>query len=310
MIPMIKDTLHKKIVKNYSVIQDWFHQKSKSFKFPFYSSFDLRDSSVKISPVDANLFPAGFNNICEVDKQSTVPLCKSYLNTYFPNTENIILLAEEHTKNPFYWDNIYTLKNLIEKSNASSVFVCVPGKNIPEDTVLKSANGHSIEVFLLKNKINESQLIISNNDFSVDYQLDLPIPITPPVAAGWNKRRKHSFFKEYNRLVKEFAELLQIEPEYLTIKTKRFTDFQINNSECLKKLTEEVAVFLSELETAYKKIHREEKHKPFVFLKNNSGTYGLGMISINTQKDIENWSYKMKKKMKATKGGEIGRASW
>lgn len=299
---MIKDILHQKIVKNYNTVQDWFDKKSKNLNFPFYSSFDLRDSSVKITPVDANLFPAGFNNICEVDKQSTIQLCKSYLNTYFPNTKNIILLAEEHTNNPFYWDNIYTLKKLIEKSDTFSVFVCVPGKNIKEDIILKSANGHSIEVSLLKNQIAQSQLIISNNDFSVDYQLDLPIAITPPIAAGWNKRRKHSFFNEYNQLAKEFSELIHLDHDYLNIKTKRFTNFQVNDPECLKRLTEEVSVFLSELEITYKKIYKE-KQKPFIFLKNNSGTYGLGMTSINTATDIENWNYKIKKKMKATKGG-------
>lgn len=300
---MIKDILHQKIVKNYNIVQDWFDQKSKSLKFPFYSSFDLRDSSVKITPVDANLFPAGFNNICEVDKQSTIQLCKSYLSTYFPNVKNIILLTEEHTNNPFYWDNIYTLKNLIKKSGISTVFVCVPGKNIKEDTILKSANGHSIEVFLLKNKMDQNQLIISNNDFSVDYQIDLPIAsITPPITAGWNKRRKHSFFNEYNQLAKEFSELIQLDHDYLNIKTKRFTNFQVNSPECLKRLTEEVTTFLSELEITYKKIYKD-KQTPFVFLKNNSGTYGLGMTSINTPEDIANWNYKIKKKMKATKGG-------
>ena len=33
----------------------------------FYCSVDLRDSGDKIAPVDCNLFPAGFNNICEID---------------------------------------------------------------------------------------------------------------------------------------------------------------------------------------------------------------------------------------------------
>ena len=300
---MIKDILHKKIVRHYDTIQTWFNKKSQNFKFPFYSSFDLRDSSVKISPVDANLFPAGFNNICEVDKQKAIQLCQFYLNTHFPNIKSIILLAEEHTNNPFYWDNIYTLKNLIKKSGIPSVYICVPGKNIKEDTILTSANGYSIEVFVLKNKIHQSQLIISNNDFSVDYQLNLPIVITPPISAGWNRRRKHSFFNKYNLLAKEFADLIQLDHNYLTIKTKRFTDFQVNSSKCLEKLTAEVAVFLSELEEVYKKIHKKREQKPFVFLKNNSGTYGLGMTSINSPKDIENWNYKIKKRMKTAKGG-------
>lgn len=301
---MIKDLLHQKIVKNYDIVQNWFDKKSQSLSFPFYSSFDLRDSSTKISPVDANLFPAGFNNICEVDREGSVQLCKNYLKTHFPSAQNIILLAEEHTNNPFYWDNIYSLKLLLEQSGTFSVFICVPGKNIKEDTTLISARGHSIAVFLLKNKIGEGNLIISNNDFSVDYHLNLPIPVTPPVKAGWNTRRKHSFFKEYNLLATEFANLIQMEPEYLTIKTKRFTEFQINDPKCLKRLKEEVDFFLSELKPSYKNtLYKKNEQKPFIFLKNNAGTYGLGMTTITSSTDIEHWNYKIKKKMKATKGG-------
>ena len=99
---IIKDLLHEKIIKHYDLIRDWFDKKSKDREFPFYSSFDLRDSTLKISPVDANLFPAGFNNICEVDKANSVPICRKYLKTYFSSFKNIALLAEEHTGNPFY----------------------------------------------------------------------------------------------------------------------------------------------------------------------------------------------------------------
>ena len=298
---MIKTLLHKKIVNCYDRIQDWFSKKSQGVQFPFYSSFDLRDSSVKITPVDANLFPAGFNNICEVDREGAIPISTRYLQKYFPEVKNIILLVEEHTQNPFYWDNIYTLKTLLEKSGMLSVLVCAPGKNITKNVRLTSAQGHNIEVTLLKNKIKKADLVISNNDFSTDYQLDFSLPITPPVSAGWKVRRKHSFFKEYNLLAEEFARLIEVDPGVLTIKTKRFVDFQINDPECLERLKSEVDVFLSELEKEQKK--QSEEQKPFLFLKNNSGTYGLGMTTITSSQDIDQWNYKVRKKMKAVKGG-------
>ena len=297
---MIKNILHNKIVEHYTKVQKWFLDKSKDNFFPFYSSFDLRDSSQKIAPVDANLFPAGFNNICEIDRENAPVLCKEYLDNTGLSLQKVILLAEEHTNNPFYWDNIHSLKLLLKKSGVKSVFVCVPGKHIHEDTCFTSAQGHSIEVFLLKNQIHETNLIISNNDFSTDYDINIPVPITPPVWAGWNTRRKHSFFIEYNRLVYDFARVIDVDPDVLSIKTKRFTGFDPNNSESLQHLKEEVDVFLTDLTGIYKKY----KQKPFVFLKNNSGTYGLGMTTISSVSDIENWNYKIKKKMKASKGGQ------
>ena len=301
---IIKDILHQKIVKHYDKAQSWFYQKSHSLAFPFYSSFDLRDSSIKISPVDANLFPAGFNNICSVDKESSISICEQYLLKNFPSAKNIILLAEEHTHNPFYWDNIHTLKNLLQKTGDRKVSICVPGKNITKDTVLSSAQGHRLEVFLLQNKLDGADLIISNNDFSVDYGLDISIPVTPPVVAGWRLRRKHSFFEQYNLLAEEFAQLIEVEPEFLTIKTKRFTEFDPGDPQCLKRLKEESAVFLSELEQTYSRVlYKGEGRRPYLFLKNNAGTYGLGMTTIFLPEDIENWNYKIRKKMKSSKGG-------
>ena len=298
---IIKDILHQKIVEHYESIQDWFKRKSQGRFFSFYSSFDLRDSSAKISPVDANLFPAGFNNICAVDKDRAVSLSSTYLKKHFPQKSRLILLAEEHTKNPFYWDNVHALKTLLEKSVAQKVYVCVPGKNISQSLSIQSAQGHLMEIFLLKEKIPKADLIISNNDFSVDYGLDLSWPITPPVSAGWHQRRKHSFFKQYNLLAEEFATLIQTEPVFLNIKTKRFTGFDPQSLPCLKRLKEEVALFLSELSPLYKKFFKNIK--PFLFLKNNAGTYGLGMTAISSPTAIDSWNYKMRKKMKAGKGG-------
>ncbi|MCJ8275583.1 MAG: glutamate--cysteine ligase, partial [Bdellovibrionales bacterium] len=42
---------------------------------------------------------------------------------------------------------------------------------------------------------------------------------------------------------------------------------------------------------------------PYVFVKNNSGTYGLGVVEAKSGDDVLSWNYKSKKKMKATKGG-------
>ncbi len=297
---MIKDQLHKQIVKHYNRAEEWFFQKSQGQSFPFYCSFDLRDSSQKIAPVDANLFPAGFNNICEVDKKEAPGLCEEFLKTIRWHQKKALLLAEEHTHNPFYWDNIHTLKQMLERSQASSVKVCVPGMHILKNTQLLSATGHKMEIFLLKNQMHQADFIISNNDFSVDYGLKLPIPMTPPLSAGWETRRKHSFFEQYNRLAEEFAHLIEVESDRLSIKTKRFQNFDISNKTSLKNLKEEVHTFLNSLEKTYKAWNQ----KPFVFLKNNSGTYGLGMTAVHSVSDIDQWNYKMKKKMKAAKGGK------
>ena len=69
---MIQDLIHKKIVENCEAVETWFSEKRKGLAFPVYSSYDIRDSGHKIAPVDANIFPAGFNNICQQDKDAAV----------------------------------------------------------------------------------------------------------------------------------------------------------------------------------------------------------------------------------------------
>ncbi len=306
---VIKDTIHHNIVKYYDSALNWFHQKTSGLLFPFYSSFDLRDSARKITPVDANLFPAGFNNICEVDREAAPEFIYRYLKTYYPAAANVILLAEEHTHNPFYWDNVYTLKTLIQNGlrkmhstkqfSAPKVEVCVPGEIILKDRILATASGRTLKVSLLKNKMDSADLVISNNDFSTNYDLQFSVPVIPPPVTGWQNRKKHTFFHTYNKLAVEFAELIHIHSSALTIQTQRFTEFNVHDSLCLKRLKEQVDIFLKKLQPEYQQLGQ----KPFVFLKNNSGTYGLGMTTIHSSEDIDHWNYKIKKKMKAAKGG-------
>ena len=121
---------HKKIVESLSRAEAWFQDRLAGKTLPFYSSFDIRDSSFKAACVDANLFPAGFNNICDIDQQRASSLMSDYLKAHYPSAKKILLLAEEHTKNPYYWDNIFVIKSLIERGGYEAR-VCSPGEKNP-----------------------------------------------------------------------------------------------------------------------------------------------------------------------------------
>ena len=112
---MDHELLHRKIVENCEAVQAWFREKGQGLAFPFYSSFDLRDAGFKLGPVDANIFPAGFNNICRVDRENSEDVAKQFLDDHYgAETKKILLLTEEHTGNPYYWDNVLSLKQILE----------------------------------------------------------------------------------------------------------------------------------------------------------------------------------------------------
>ena len=57
------ENIHEIIIEHHQQIEGWFRNQWLKYPAPFYSSIDIRNSGFKISPVDTNLFPAGFNNL-------------------------------------------------------------------------------------------------------------------------------------------------------------------------------------------------------------------------------------------------------
>ena len=291
-----RNSIHQKIIDSFKEVEHWFLEKTKGKNIPFYSSFDIRDSNYKAACVDANVFPAGFNNICEEDQIRTSSLIKDYLKKNQASAKQILLLSEEHTRNLYYWDNVFVIKSLIEQAGYK-VTVCVPGKHIQSPQKIITASGREIFVHLL-NKL-KGDLIISNNDFSIKYNLPTDIDCNPPLQMGWHIRKKHNFFKEYNLLAKEFASLLKIDPWHLTVETELFSPFDMESKDNLLKLKSRSALMLKSLK---EKQNHQLKEEPYLFLKNNSGTYGLGIMNIYKPENLNQWGYKARKKMKAAKG--------
>ena len=277
----------------------WYKEKGGSGPGgPVYSGFDIRISAHKAAPVDANLFPAGFNNLSKEDKARTARLLNQYLKLNHPSARKILLLTEEHTNNLHYWDNVLTIKALIEKGGFE-VTVCVAKDLVSGDRVLTTAGGRKVSLQLLKSA--RGDLIVSNNDFSVEYDLQKNIPCLPPVQMGWKMRRKHRFFSRYNRLAREFADIIKMNPRRFQVETEVFSPFDVTSAENLKELKSRLTVFFRKVETNQKSFAPEEK--PFVFLKNNYGTYGLGITTVSRPEEVLNWNYKTRKNLKATKGG-------
>jgi len=287
--------IHEKILDHRSLLKEWFLEKKQGLASPFYSSFDIRDSGFKIACVDANLFPAGFNNICKEDQSLATHSIQNHLKKYYPKVKKIILLAEEHTKNLYYWDNVSAIGSFIEGAGYQ-VTLCVPGKLIASPLKLKTAIGKELDIKLLKEQTGD--LIISNNDFSTDYDLPKDIPCSPSFRMGWLFRKKYHFFKEYNLLTKEFAELLKINPIHLQIETRLFSSFDVESVKSRERLRQSSKEMLDFL----KKQQSLSSESPYLFLKNNAGTYGLGVLDIQNLEDLNHWTYKSRKKMKASKG--------
>jgi glutamate--cysteine ligase len=307
---MIQDQIHKKIIDNCDEVCDWFDRKNINLGFPFYSSFDIRDSGEKVCPVDANIFPAGFNNICPQDKEASGAVFKKYIDAQYPNLKGpIALLSEEHTANAYYWENVRTIAELI-RSSGREVHITVP-RDLSKVAEVRSSSGEIIRVE--PNERREGRLfiggkpidlIVCNNDFSdekEEWSKNLITPMNPPRELGWYRRRKSEFFQEYNILAKEFSEVIQVDPMRLEIMTESFDEFDPDSEQSLNHLAEKVSVFFQRLTERYKSLGFTMK--PYVYIKNNAGTYGMGVAKVSSAEEILSWNSKSRKKMRAAKGG-------
>jgi glutamate--cysteine ligase len=286
----------------------WLEAQIKKNPIPIYSSFDVRHSKHKIVNVDANIYPAGFNNFHEIDKLKAKDLFKKYLDEkYGSSIHKIAIITEEHTENRFYWDNVFHLKSYLEAAG----FVVRLGfaRQLDSAFTLTSSAGKSMEIEsvepgsdLIENF--KPDLFICNNDFSdphTEWAGRIKIVSNPPREFGWYQRKKSNYFRHYNQIASELCAAAGVDPFCLRVETTDFCGFKVQEEESLGRLGKAVDEFLDRLRAQY--ASRGIGEEPFAFVKNNSGTYGLGIVSVKSGKEIVEWTSKTRKKMKAAKGG-------
>lgn len=296
-------------------IQKWFQYHAEKAPTPFYSSVDLRDSGYKIAPVDSNLYPAGFNNICPEDLRTAPPIFRDKIikmgtKLNLPEVKKILILPEFHTTNRFYLENLYFLTQLLTQAGFDIALGWLADPQPTESFKLMTASEKSIEfrpIEISKDGVLSASgfvpdVIILNNDFSGGYPKFLdPVkqPIVPSHHLGWHTRKKSEHFVHYNRLVEEFAKLVDIDPFVFKIETKEIDQVNFNDEVGIDRVAKSVEETLENLKKSYEA--HQIKNKPFVFIKNNAGTYGMGIMVAHDVKDVLEMNRRTKNKMSVGK---------
>ncbi|MCD4726994.1 MAG: glutamate--cysteine ligase [Pirellulales bacterium] len=210
-----------------NAIRHWLGRYAQSHELPLYSSVDIRDSGAKITVVDTNLFPAGFNNLCEHGIADAITHFGQAIRSRAPLAKNILIIAEEHTRNTWYLENVRVLRDIITQAGFNAriaTFLDIQPafcQNV-NYVELRTATDLPVKVHCLKKLINDItlgqeqiDLIILNNDLTSgipEVLLRSTIPIYPSLRAGWHSRLKSHHFSHTNDLIKEFARILDLDP--------------------------------------------------------------------------------------------------
>lgn len=311
----IINTIAKKIHQNKSAIDDFFVQKFKANPAFFYNSIDLRHSSYKISAIDTNCYPAGFNNLSESGKNTAENLVKKFLsNNFLSSPKNIFIIPENHTRNMRYLENLAIIVEILQRQKCQ-VFIATYNPEITLKTVLTLENQSTITLYPLQkvsgklaiiddNKQNIfADLAILNNDLTngvPEILNNVSTPISPPLAMGWHQRTKSQHFTIYNQTADEVAKILNLDPWLISSMHEHCEDVDFKESiglECLAKNVEKLLQKISE-----KYLEYNIKDEPYCYIKADNGTYGMAVWSVSNPQDVIDINKKERNKMNMLKG--------
>src|SRR5690606_18409369 len=146
-----KDDLDQFVCCNWNDINTYIDNKMKTLPRPLYSSVDIRESKVKYAPVDHNIYPAGFNNVCLLDLDAATNEFRKTIPHYAPEAKVVGIIPESHTKNTFYLDNIAVLGKAIRDAGYEVVFLSFDESLFQAESLsLVSNSGYDIEILKAK----------------------------------------------------------------------------------------------------------------------------------------------------------------
>lgn len=310
------DTLVQKILNKKEALVLFFEQHERPQDLPLYSSVDIRDAGFKIAVVDTNLFPAGFNNLCSLALEDAALTFQDVVKARVPMCEHILIIAEEHTRNAWYLESVYALKTIIEKAEFKvEIASFLASEKACEDEgylELTTAKGHLLKMYCLKQLLKKVEtegcpfdMIILNNDLTTgvpDILKQTNVPIYPSIKAGWYARLKSHHFKEANKMVEAFCRIVDIDPWLLSCLYLQVTDVSINEEADRQRLYESASVLFETIKQKYDDYGIKEK--PFIFIKADAGTYGMGVVAIEHPEDILHLNRKARNKLSTGKSSQ------
>jgi glutamate--cysteine ligase len=312
--------LEQRILDSMPAIERWFRLEWMEHTPPFYTSVDVRNAGFKLAPVDTNLYPGGWNNLTNEMLPLAVQAAMAAIEKICPEARNLMIVPENHTRNTFYLSNVAQLARIFNMAGLN-VRIGSINPDIKEPTPITLPNG---EVLLLEPVIRtqggmngggkgrlglknfDPCTVLLNNDLSAGvpgileeiYEQHL----LPPLHAGWYTRRKSQHFASYEEVSKRFGKLLGVDPWLINPMFDKCGDVNFAEGTGMECLTTNVDALLTKIKRKYKEYGINEK--PFVVVKADNGTYGMGIMTVRDVKDLDEINRKTKNKMSVIKDGQ------
>ena len=304
--------LEQRILESLPAIERWFRLEWMEHTPPFYTSVDLRNAGFKLAPVDTNLFPGGFNNLSNEMLPLAVQAAMAAIEKICPEAKNLLLIPEKHTRNLYYLDNVSRLMQIFHQAGLN-VRLGTLDDSITEPTAVSLADGSTLLVEPLVRQRGRLGLkdfdpctILLNNDLSAGLPSVLEglheQYLLPPLHAGWAVRRKTKHFAAYEEVAKKFAKLLGMDHWLINPMFGRCDQINFTTGEGTEALVSQADALLGQIRRKYKEYGVQEK--PFLIVKADAGTYGMGIMTVRDPKDLLDLNRRARNKMSVIKDGQ------
>ena len=304
--------LEQRILESMPAIERWFRLEWMEHTPPFYSSVDLRNAGFKLAPVDTNLFPGGWNNLTPEMLPLAVQAAMAAIEKICPEAKNLLLIPEQHTRNTFYLANVQRLMQIFHQAGLN-VRLGTLDESITEPTSLTLPDASTLVVEPLLRTRGRLGLkhfdpctILLNNDLSSGVPKVLENLheqyLLPPLHAGWSVRRKTHHFQSYEEVAKKFAKLLGMDPWLINPLFAHCGEVNFAEGEGIECVQTHADSLLAKVRRKYKDYGITEK--PFVIVKADNGTYGMGIMTVRDTKELVELNRRTRNKMSTTKDGQ------
>ena len=303
--------LEQRVLESMPAIERWFRLEWMEHTPPFYSSVDIRNAGFKLAPVDTNLYPGGWNNLTPEMLPLAVQSAMAAIEKICPEAKNLLVIPENQTHNTSYLSNLAQLKRIFHMAGLN-VRIGSIDSEIKKPTSIELPGGGSVllePVVRSKRRLGLKDFdpctILLNNDLSTGIPGILEDIheqyLLPPLHAGWSVRRKSNHFHSYEEVSKRFGKLLGIDPWLINPMFNKCGAVDFAQGTGMECLTSNVDALLAKVRKKYKEYGINEK--PFVVVKADNGTYGMGIMTVRDVRDLDQLNKQTRNKMAVKKSG-------
>jgi glutamate--cysteine ligase len=304
--------LEQRILESTPAIERWFRLEWMEHTPPFYTSVDVRNAGFKLAPVDTNLFPGGWNNLTPEMLPLAVQAAMAAIEKICPEAKNLLLIPEKHTRNSFYLSNIQRLTRIFHQAGLN-VRLGTLDESIKSPTTLNLPDGSELVLEPLLRTRGRLGLkdfdpctVLLNNDLSAGIPPVLENLheqyLLPPLHAGWAVRRKTRHFQSYEEVAKKFAKLLGMDPWLINPMFAQCGQVNFSEGAGIECVQTHAETLIGKVRRKYKEYGINEK--PFVIVKADNGTYGMGIMTVRDPKELAELNRRTKNKMSTVKDGQ------